>query len=165
MYFKGMIWGNDDITLCRDRRPRLSERMRFFSPFGGVYSFGLADSRGRLSLHGQTPTFWFAFLRKDFLRLPCVKGAVAERLRDCVSMKYSFTIPPSFSCENATSLYTREAIVKKCLLPYQGSLREGAPDGVGWGRVRSQADTAEQASRNLPPSRFACHLPLGGRLI
>ena len=44
-------------------------------------------------------------------RLPCVKGTV-ERMRDwgiVLHKAFSFTIPPSFSCENATSLYTREA--------------------------------------------------------
>ena len=41
--------------------------------------------------------------------LPCVKGAVAvRRLRDCKKLSFH-TIPPSFSYENSTSLYTREA--------------------------------------------------------
>ena len=47
----------------------------------------------------------------SFRRLPCVKGAgAARRLRDCLKNFRNFTIPPSFSDENATSLYTREAL-------------------------------------------------------
>ena len=44
-------------------------------------------------------------------RLPCVKGAV-ERMRDggiVFNGFYSFTTPPSFSCENANSPYTGAA--------------------------------------------------------
>ena len=66
-----------------------------------------------------------------YQRLPCVKGAVAERLRDCVSMKYSFTIPPSFSCENATSLYTREAFVKNAYSHTKASSGRVIPRSVG----------------------------------
>ena len=54
-------------------------------------------------------------------RLPCARGAV-ERMRDWGvgsnffrKKRKKVTIPPSFSCENATSLYTREAW-SKCTL-------------------------------------------------
>ena len=40
--------------------------------------------------------------------LPCVKGAVAERLRDCFSVTLFF-YNPSVTASRATSLYTREA--------------------------------------------------------
>ena len=46
----------------------------------------------------------------------------------------------------------------------KGSLREGAPDEVGWGRARCDIISANPKSRGLLPSRFACHLPPGGRL-
>ena len=49
-----------------------------------------------------------------------------------------------------------------------GSLREGAPDGVGWGRVRSNKLISCFNPRGLPPSRFAGHLyqafPLMGKV-
>ena len=41
-------------------------------------------------------------------RLPCVKGAVAERLRDCFHYIHSFTTPPS-RLRRATSPCTGEA--------------------------------------------------------
>ena len=40
--------------------------------------------------------------------LPCVKGAVAKRLRDCFGSKSNF-YNPSVTLTRATSLYTREA--------------------------------------------------------
>ena len=47
----------------------------------------------------------------------------------------------------------------------KGSLREGAPDAVGWGRARYNEVSTNLKSRRLLPSRCACHLPLGGRLF
>ncbi len=43
-------------------------------------------------------------------RLPCVKGAVAKRLRDCFSVNLIF-YNPSVTASRATSLYTREAFL------------------------------------------------------
>ena len=51
-----------------------------------------------------------------------------------------------------------------CLHISKGSLREGAPDEVRRGRVRYNEVSTNLKPRRLLSSRYACHLPLGGRL-
>ena len=46
-----------------------------------------------------------------------------------------------------------------------GSLREGAPDVVGWGRVRENKALTNVEVAEAPSVTQACHLPLGGRLL
>ena len=55
--------------------------------------------------------------RHLFRWLPCVKGAVAERLRDCFIVTLFF-YNPSVTASRATSLYTREALLSYCILRY-----------------------------------------------
>ena len=43
----------------------------------------------------------------------------------------------------------------------KGSLREGAPDEIGWGRVRKGEDSKILMSRRLPQSLRASSLPEG----
>ena len=52
--------------------------------------------------------------RHLFRWLPCVKGAVAERLRDCFRLTLFF-YNPSVTASRATSLYTREALLSYCI--------------------------------------------------
>ena len=102
---------------CRDRRPRRSNPYAmFFHKSSFVFSVSVRvfldrsfpDRRGRRSLQFfVSPAAAVAFADKGAhgKKAPLCKGSWRRsRLRDCFFNFSRITIPPSFSCENATSL-------------------------------------------------------------
>ncbi len=78
--------------------------------------FGKYKQAGGKIQAKRSPAKEHSSIAHCFIRLPCAKGAPAERVRDCFyyhfagsfNRQYVYTIPPT-RLRRATSLYTREA--------------------------------------------------------